>query len=154
MIYCFALWCYSLGSRPGCRVVRLVAIREGAASRLCRVRSIPGCCQAVALHRSQVVAFPFFYRCNKCNISRCSIGHGLAGRRHRSQGRNCKNQIFKTQLFSLPKWSLFALKILTITNLHYFSTLHFFLFNIIKVIGQNSLFRNSLTFNKLENNVH
>ena len=112
----------------------------------------------------------FFYRCCKCCISRAaipffigvtsvtfrarSIGHGLAGGRHRSQGRNCKNQIFKTQLFSLPKWPLFAPKILTITNLHYFNILHFFLFNIIIIIGQNSSFYNLLTFNKLENNVH
>lgn len=121
-------------ARVLCRVsAALRSIREGVK------RLSSGCCFFYRCNKCNIsrAAIPFFYRCAICAIRARSIGHGLAGRRPRSQGRNCKNQIFKTQLFSLPKWSLFALKILTITNLHYFNTLHFFLFNIIKVIWQN-----------------
>lgn len=144
-------WRVASRARAVCRVsAALRSIREGVK------RLSSGCrffyrCNKCNISRA---AIPFFYRCEMCELRACSIGHGLAGRRPRSQGRNCKNQIFKTQLFASPKSCIFALKILTITNLHYFSTLHFFLFNIIKVIGQNSLFRNLLTFSKLENKVH
>ena len=52
--------------------------------------------------------------------------------------------------FASLKMAVFTLKILTITNLHYFSILHFFLFNIIIIIGQNKKICNLLYFSVLQ----
>lgn len=188
--YLFIPASFTLSRRGG-----LARIPAGVAwSASWRGLHLPGCCKAVALHRSQVVvairegvasrarafsaaslprnpffkgvafvAFralpsPFLKAWKMWNPAAVGValvavvGDGLAGG-FRSMWI-CKNQNRKSVLFALPKSVFLRPKILTIANLHYFNTLHFFLFNIIKVIRQNLLFHNLLTFNKLENKVH